>query len=138
MGAASRTKGKSGELEAAKLLRRWFPGVERNLTETREGQGVDLCGTAPFAVQVKRYAVVTPGVVLSAWQEAVDGVDNHTGPEVKYALVLHRSDRQPGQVTVDVRDIVTMHCGNGPRASVLGQYDAESFFAAWEANGRPR
>jgi hypothetical protein len=136
-GARSRDKGKRGELEACALLRRWFPNVERNLTETREGQGIDLTDTAPFGVQVKRYAKVTPGVVLAAWSEAVTGVDNFTGPEVKYPVVLHRSDRQPWQLTIEKVDLVNIYCGNAPRTGVLGTFDAEAFFESWNANGRP-
>ena len=136
MTATSRTKGKSGELEVVHLLRQWFPGAERNLTETREGQGIDIMNTAPFGVQVKRYAKTTPGLVFRAWSEAVNGIDNHTGPEVRYPIVIHRSDRQSWQATIDAMDLINMFCGNAPRSGVLMQVDAEAFFRFWDGAGR--
>ena len=137
-GTKSRDKGKSGELEVVHLLRQWFPDAERNLTETREGQGIDIMNTAPFGIQVKRYADVAPNVVTKAWNEAVDGVDNHTGPEVKCPIVLHRSDRQPWQLTISQNDLVGMYCKIIPGSvDCLATIDARAFFMAWEENGRP-
>ena len=137
MSKKSRTKGISGELEAVQLLRQHFPEADRNLTETREGQGIDIVNTAPFGVQVKRYAAITPGVVFKAWTEAVDGIDNHTPVDVKYPIVLHRSDRQSWQLTIDAVDLINMFCGNAPRSGVLVQVDAEAFFEFWDSTGRP-
>ena len=101
MGKASRTKGKAAELEVVHILREHgpFAHAERDLEQARgSDNGRDLIGCEAFVVQVKRRARVTQGVIEAGLAEAAACTDD----ESPFAVCVHRSDRQPWRVTMDL------------------------------------
>jgi hypothetical protein len=93
----SRTKGKVGELEAAKLLRRWFPECQRGIGQARDGAEMpDLINTWPFWVEVKRRRRIALPDVSRWWTK----VDMEAAKSLVYALpvLMYRGDRQPWRV----------------------------------------
>ncbi len=110
--ARSRLKGKGAELEVVRLVRDLWPRASRNLDQTRAGgSGRDLNGTEPWVVQVKRRARMRSGVVETGLTEAMRELD---GNRWRFAAVVHRSDREPWQVTVPLRHLVEAAGGRGP------------------------
>ncbi len=101
MGKKSRNKGASGEREVVKL----FDGhlgvkLERNLQQAING-GFDLIAdsdmvTAGLAIEVKRYASVTQGMIETWWQQAISQA---TGGRIP--VLFFRADRQDWRVMID-------------------------------------
>lgn len=102
-GRTSRTKGASAERELCTLLRPTFPSVQRHLEQCRSRSGLDLSGCEPWCPQVKRRRAVTPGVVAAGLAEAQREIGRDG---LRWAVVLHRSDRQPWRATLTLHDLV--------------------------------
>jgi Holliday junction resolvase len=97
MGAASRTKGRAGEQELARLLTEELGPVGRNLLQTRAG-GHDLEGPAlrGWALEVKRYHRATPALLTEWWQQA----EQQARSAGRAPCLAWRSDREPWRVLV--------------------------------------
>jgi hypothetical protein len=85
----SRTKGKKGELELAKVLYARF-GLEltRELEQTRSG-GYDLGGWEGVNIEVKRYAKIHQADLEKFWEQACSQCQNGGIP-----LLAYRGDKQ--------------------------------------------
>lgn len=100
MGTMQRRKGKAGELELARLLRKLLgANVARNLEQTRQG-GADLLGLSGWAVEVKRAALPR----LSKWWLQTCSQAEATGQR---PALFYRLDRQPWRVVVALRHVAT-------------------------------
>ena len=101
MAVNSRTKGATGEREAAKWLAKIFSLQEppiRNLDQTRDG-GRDLIGLKPFAIEVKRCQELK----RRAWwtqAQASTGVDEIT-------VVMFRRNREKWRFLIPAKLIGT-------------------------------
>lgn len=101
----SRAKGKSGERELINQLKHRLPAemgvqLERNLEQTRNG-GHDILGLPGWALEVKRYAQVTPADLKSFWQQAVDQARRD---QSRPALAF-REDRRDWRVVLRLSDV---------------------------------
>lgn len=104
----SRAKGASGEREFAKLVHQHL-GVElrRNLEQSRQG-GHDLVaiGADPisraldaYAIEVKRYAAITPAMMAEFWSQA----EAQAARASKTPALAYRRDREEWRVCVPLR-----------------------------------
>jgi len=109
VGRKSRTKGAAAEREVVSLLRPVWPAVARELEQVRTSCGRDLSGTAPFAVQIKRRANITPAVIGSAIREA--GRECSSDGPYRCPVAFYRSDRQPWRVAMYLKDLAEMFGG---------------------------
>lgn len=98
----SRSKGKRGELEAAKLFQRWFPGCGRSLGQARRGyEQPDLIGGEPriedhLYVEVKRVGCPIAGWRIAKWLSKMkkDWLRFHgVAPPNTLPLIVYRRDR---------------------------------------------
>jgi len=104
-GAGSRRKGASGEREFSAALHEHVGlRLTRNLEQSRQG-GHDLSlpegadgpvaeALARMAIEVKRYAVVTPGSLAAWWSQAVVQADRAGA----WPALAYRGDRQEWRV----------------------------------------
>ncbi|MGL5735653.1 MAG: putative PDDEXK endonuclease [Beijerinckiaceae bacterium] len=96
----SRTKGQTGEREAAKLLTNWAieAGVvlelERNLDQTRMG-GHDLNGLEEYGLSVEVKRVETPAVATWWGQACRQAQSIDCAP-----MLMYRANRQPWRFRV--------------------------------------
>lgn len=100
----SRAKGKSAERELINILKVHLPeyanDLERNLEQTRGG-GHDILGLPGWAIEVKRYAKVTQGILMEFWAQACEQARKDGGrPALAY-----REDRQDWRVIVRASDM---------------------------------
>lgn len=96
MSKAEREKGKRGELDAAKELRRVFPDAARKVVNHAGVEdGVDLVGTGALRVQVKNHQRYTPVTTLDDIK-ATDGVP----------VVLTRALRREWRVVMRLEDFL--------------------------------
>jgi hypothetical protein len=101
-----KSKGASGEREAAAILEQW--GIElgyvldisRNLEQTRGG-GYDLDGVEGLAIEIKR---VESNSINSWWKQTLGQAEKKN--EVPF--LMHRKNRQPWSFRV--RSRVAMDC----------------------------
>ena len=109
MSARSVRKGKRGEREVVRELRRLWPGAERDLEQVRgENNGRDVVGCAPWCGQIKRAAKVTPGRVERGLAEAATWVGQTVATDEYRPVVIHRSDRAPWRVSARLSDLVSV------------------------------
>ncbi len=112
MGKASRDKGKRGELEAAKLWRRWFPDCKRRFGQARYGgsEAPDIGSTEMnkhYYVEVKRYKKITDGMVKRLYRATlVDWclwADQNIDDNVPHPLpfLMFREDNSAWNVVFD-------------------------------------
>ena len=112
MGIDSRAKGASGEREFAALIHDDL-GIQlvRNLDQTRSG-GYDLIPSASakgpaaetlhsLAIEVKRRATITPGILATFWQQAINQADEAG----KLPVLAYRADRRPWSVVIPLKAI---------------------------------
>ncbi len=90
----SRAKGIRGELEAAKLFRRWFPDCQRTFGQSRKGgeEAPDIGSpemNKHFYVEVKRYKKITEAMVIKWWDKCVRDSGEF---EAKNLLPIHSLD----------------------------------------------
>lgn len=127
----SRTKGKAGELEFARILAD-ATGVRltRNLEQSRNG-GCDLIVSADtrdgpitfierFAVEVKRYATAKPGDLLCWWVQAC----RQATAAGKLPLLAYRLDRQEWRVRMPLEALE-------PRLSDAWEHSMEVSFESF-------
>ena len=101
----SRAKGAGAERELSRLiLDHLGVPLARNLEQSRSG-GHDLAatGTDPvslalgtFAIEVKRYATVTPALLAKFWEQA----EAQARRAEKVPVLAYRADRQPWRVVL--------------------------------------
>ncbi len=104
MGAYSRNKGAGGERELARLLADELgTEITRNLVQAREG-GADLIGVEGWAVECKRAARVTPGLLRAWWAQAEQQADRVAS---RPALAF-RGDREPWRIAVRLWDLLAI------------------------------
>lgn len=97
--ANSRSKGKGGEQELAKLLREEMGfDVKRNLNQTRDS-GHDLLGLEPFAVEVKREKEIR----LPAWWRQAVAQAEAAGMQPALA---YRMDRKGWRVRIPMAAMI--------------------------------
>lgn len=116
----SRAKGKSGELEFARLIEQ-MTGVKltRNLTQTRQG-GHDLIvsgGPAAlaeflgkFAVEVKRAKSAPPATRAAWWEQTVRQAEKAQ----LVPLLAHRRDREGWLIAIPLAAFSGRHEHTGP------------------------
>lgn len=96
----SRQKGASGEREFIAELKEWLgdmaDGLKRNLEQTREG-GHDIVGLGNWALEVKRYAKASDGLIARWWEQAVEQAGNDRIPVLAY-----REDRQEWRIRIPI------------------------------------
>ena len=94
----SRQKGAAGEREFIAELKEWLgemaDGLKRNLEQTREG-GHDIVGLGNWALEVKRYAKASDGLIVRWWDQAVEQAGNDRIPVLAY-----REDRQEWRIRI--------------------------------------
>jgi Holliday junction resolvase len=106
----SRAKGANGEREFCRLIFEHL-GVElvRNLDQSRAG-GHDLksTGTDPvstaldaFAIEVKRYAAITPAMLAGFWQQA----ERQAHRAARVPALAYREDRREWRVLLPLNAI---------------------------------
>lgn len=96
MSKAEREKGKRGELDAAKELRRVFPDAARKVVNHAGAEdGVDLVGTGALRVQVKNHQRYTPVTTLDTIK-ATDGIP----------IVLTRAFRREWRIAMRLEDFL--------------------------------
>ena len=108
--ADSRRKGAAGEREFAGLIHDWL-GVRlvRNLDQSRTGghdlvvadEGPAAAALDRFAIEVKRYARATPGLLSDWWRQTVTQARRCR----RIPALAYRGDRQPWQVIVPLAAI---------------------------------
>lgn len=98
MGKMQRNKGANYERQIARRFKALFPNAERNLTETRTGQGIDLTDTGNLQVQCKRHKKY---VSISTYDEIpkVDG---------KINVLVTKADRLPDMVVLSLDDFMAI------------------------------
>lgn len=110
MGAKSRTKGASGEREAARLLTEALGTVvRRNLSQYQQRALPDFV-VGRLAVEVKRGATYLQGW----WSQAVEQAESAGLTPV----LMYRLDRRPWVVEVRASDLMPSLCDPTYRASV--------------------
>lgn len=95
-----RTKGASGEREAAKWLQSAFKleaCPERNLEQTRSG-GFDLIGFPPFAFEIKRCQTIS---LRSWWLQ----VTHATNDKYHIPVVMYRPNNKPWKFLISAKYI---------------------------------
>ena len=104
MGALSRNKGAGAERELARLLADEL-GIEisRNLIQAREG-GCDLIGIEGWAIEVKRAAKVTQGLLRAWWGQAEAQADRVAS---RPALAF-RCDRGEWAIAIRLWDLLQL------------------------------
>ncbi len=103
-GRRSRTKGKRGERELAKLLRETFPSFAESIRrgwQARVGcDDPDVCGLPGFWLEAKTGKMPNPRAALQqARQDAA-------GRAIPLAVI--RDDRKPAFVVLDLADMLTI------------------------------
>jgi len=104
MGAHSRNKGAVFERKVAELCRDSgiWPDAARELDQVRGyDNGRDLLGTDPWLFQLKRYKVVTAGVIDKALAEGGRSIDMR----YKFVVAVWKSDRKPIMATLLIDDL---------------------------------
>jgi hypothetical protein len=86
MSAMHRNKGKTGEREAAELVRQFTGWDVRRRVRQHAGDS-DLQGVPGWAVEVKRHRTATPGDVARWWAQTVTQAGN------LLPVLLYRADR---------------------------------------------
>jgi len=110
MSINSRTKGATGEREFSRLVLDVL-GVKlaRNLEQSRSGgHDLEAVGDEPaaqalnrFAIECKRYAAITPGLLSRFWLQA----ESQAARALRIPVLAFRSDRQEWRVLVPLRAI---------------------------------
>jgi len=114
----SRSKGIRGELEVAKMFRRWFPKAERSiLGQTRRGyEFPDIVGGVEehFFVEVKRYKKLTLKQLTNHWKKALSDAEEYSiiAHPVAYkgplpTVMVWRVDRSDWRVWMDYENELT-------------------------------
>lgn len=88
MGGMSRNKGKVGERELAALLSELTGHAVRRRVRQHDGDS-DLEGVPGWAIEVKRYASVTPALVAGWWQQAIEQARRIEA----HPVLFYRADR---------------------------------------------
>ncbi len=106
----SRAKGANGEREFSRLiLEHLGVSTARNLEQSRQG-GHDLMpvGTDPvslaldaYAIEVKRYAAITPAMLAGFWEQA----ESQARRASKTPALAYRADRQEWGVIVPLHSL---------------------------------
>lgn len=97
MSRAQRDKGKRGELEACKELRRVFPEAARKVVNhAGQENGVDLINTGALAIQVKNHVKYVPVSTL----DEIHGVG--------LPVVLTKAERQGWRVIMRLDDLLAI------------------------------
>lgn len=86
MSGKSRTKGQSGEREAAALIRELTGWAVRRRVRQHEGDA-DLEGVPGWAVEIKRHRTATRGDIARWWAQAVEQAGN------LLPVLMYRADR---------------------------------------------
>jgi hypothetical protein len=86
MGAMQRTKGQAGEREAAAIIRDLTGWDAQRRVRQHDGDS-DILGVPGWAVEVKRHATATPGLIASWWRQACA----QAGGDVP--VLMYRADR---------------------------------------------
>jgi hypothetical protein len=96
MSKSQRDKGKRGELEAVRQLRRVFPDAARRiLNDAANETGVDLKGTGRLLIQVKNHRRYVPCSTLKEIRE-VGGIP----------VVMTKADHKPWLVVMKLDDLL--------------------------------
>lgn len=112
----SRAKGIRGELEAAKLWRRWFPDCQRTFGQSRRGgeEAPDIGSpemNKHFYVEVKRYKKAPWSLVRKWWDKCVADCEGFTGCSVSVSecspVLMYRADGEKQWQVIDMRPIAT-------------------------------
>lgn len=101
----SRAKGKSAEREVILKLKELLPSeltseLSRNLEQTRNG-GHDIVGLPGWAIEVKRYAKVTPADMTGFWEQATE----QARKDGSRPALAYREDRRDWRVVVRSDDV---------------------------------
>ena len=101
----SRAKGKAGERELINELKALLPPeltseLTLNLDQTRDG-GHDILGLGDWALEVKRYAEVTPADLERFWKQATE----QARKDEKRPALAYRQDRRPWRVVMRMSDV---------------------------------
>lgn len=103
----SRRKGISGELEACKLFKPYFPDVRRSFGQSRSGyEQPDIIGGVEkyFYVEVKRVGKKYSGKDICKWADKLESdylkYKELTGNESKYLVLMSREDRWHWEIRV--------------------------------------
>ena len=99
-GRKSQDKGKRGEREVCKLLRRWFPDSKRSFGQSRLGgsECPDIIGGVEdhFYVEVKRYKTLSSIQLRGFWEKAKQ--DRNAYSENLQLVMIYREDREQWNV----------------------------------------
>jgi hypothetical protein len=104
----SKAKGIRGELEAAKLWRRWFPDARRSFGQARNGyEQPDIIGGPEkhFYVEVKRARIITDGMIEKWWEKVIDDERryremNNLGETPLVVVLMFREDDEDWLIKV--------------------------------------
>jgi hypothetical protein len=116
-----KSKGSSGEREAAALLTRWAAEIgvsldlERNLEQVRAG-GADINGVPGLEIEVKRVEALS----IPAWWRQITTATNKSG---KHPLLMYRQNRKRWQFQTVLYTAHYPTSGGGFVAPVIATMD---------------
>ena len=100
MGKMSKTKGKTGELEVAALLREYGYGGARGVQYQGGKDSADVTGLPGYHIEVKR-------VERFDLEAAMDQARNDAGGAA-VPVVFHRKSKRDWVVVLDAKDFLTL------------------------------
>jgi len=95
-------KGKRGEREVVRLLRKIFPNIKRNIVQAREG-GVDLINCSPLNIEIKTGKQAN----IKKIRKWLNQVKEEGRPE-NFDLIIANPDREDWWIVMPFDDLIEL------------------------------